>query len=114
MLLYEFIAEVAGVRPAEPGVTFQPRIELYRALRVRVPLRRKGDKVNLLAHVSWEPISEGTTEVRMTIEGPISEVIPVAVKLPSCPTRLIESTMIIEFVVQTEIWLVLNMAYIYE
>lgn len=102
--LYEFMAEVAGIRPAKPGwagVTFQPRFGLYRELRATVPLRRRGDGVGILAYVSWKPSSEGTTEIRLVIEGPISEAIPVVVKLPFCPARLMDSTMNMEFVVQT-------------
>ncbi|SPO00781.1 related to rhamnosidase B [Cephalotrichum gorgonifer] len=102
--LYEFMAEVAGIRPAEPGwagVVFQPRVGLYQELRVTVPLRRDGDRPDLLAHVSWKPTSESTTEVCLEFEGLVSEVISVIVKLPSLPARLMDSTMDLEFVVRT-------------
>lgn len=101
--LHEFMAEVAGVRPTEPGwagVTFQPRVGLYRELQATVPLRRNGDDVRLLAHVSWKEASENTKVVRLKFEGLASEVIPVTVKLPDQPARLVDSTADMEFVVR--------------
>ncbi|KAL4903123.1 hypothetical protein BDW74DRAFT_169062 [Aspergillus multicolor] len=42
--IYEFLAEVVGLRPAEPGwkvISFAPRVGLYGSLRARVPVRLK-------------------------------------------------------------------------
>ncbi|KIW05921.1 uncharacterized protein PV09_03114 [Verruconis gallopava] len=52
--LYEFLAEVAGVRPRLPGwqaVTFQPRVSLFSQLDAMIPLCTKDGAT--VAHVRW-------------------------------------------------------------
>lgn len=52
--LYEFMAEVAGVRPAEPGwtsIACSPRTQLFREFRGRVPLG--GQFTPGLVEISW-------------------------------------------------------------
>lgn len=65
--LYEFMAEVAGVRPAEPGwgsLVFKPRTKLLGRFDGRVPLAGKLRPGT--AHVSWRA-SEGSEAVSVTL-----------------------------------------------
>lgn len=58
--LYEFMAEVAGVRPAEPGwgaVLWRPRVALFPEFDGRVPLG--GYLAPGVAHVSWRREESG-------------------------------------------------------
>ncbi|OAL47114.1 Six-hairpin glycosidase [Pyrenochaeta sp. DS3sAY3a] len=53
--LYDFFAEVAGVKPGSPGwetIHFQPRLDLFPKLSAEVPLRTKFGL--LVARVQWE------------------------------------------------------------
>lgn len=102
--IYEFMAEVVGLRPRGPGwaaIAFQPRIGLYSELRASVPLRRDaGGRVALLAHVSWEPALLGGTVVRLRVESSGSRdtaSVPIYVKLPSQPEMLMDSVSELEF-----------------
>ncbi|KAI8718175.1 hypothetical protein NCS52_00595600 [Fusarium sp. LHS14.1] len=52
--IYEFLAEVAGIRPAMPGweeLEFVPRVSLFPSLEATVPFLRRGKMA--LAKVSW-------------------------------------------------------------
>ncbi|KAL2783380.1 Six-hairpin glycosidase [Aspergillus keveii] len=65
--LYEFMAEVVGLRPVEPGwrvIEFQPRITLYRVLEATVPLRTGPGSRMCLADVSWSTADSGDTVMR--------------------------------------------------
>ncbi|KAH8901724.1 Six-hairpin glycosidase [Thozetella sp. PMI_491] len=98
--IYEFLVEVVGLRPAHHGwaaVIFQPRISLYPRLQATVPLQRNGENIGLLAHVSWTPTSDGTTIVRLHFEASFPIVVPVFVRLPSQPERLMDSASDMEF-----------------
>lgn len=51
--IYEFVAEVAGLRPGEPGwnvVEFEPKVELFESVDVRVPFGTMGAG---MARVRW-------------------------------------------------------------
>lgn len=53
--LYDFLAEVSGVKPGSPGwetIHFQPRLDLFPKLSADVPLRTKSGL--LVARVQWE------------------------------------------------------------
>jgi hypothetical protein len=102
--IYEFMAEVVGLRPAELGwaaVIFQPRIGLYPEMQATVPLRRTGEMVDLLAHVSWTPTAGGMTSVHLRFESSTPNVVLVFVRLPSETERLMDSTSKMEFLVKS-------------
>jgi hypothetical protein len=70
--LYEFIAEVAGLKPAEPGfrsITFKPRLSLYPSVKAQMPIN--GLLGRGLVHVEWERHSQNgqdhVTEVSIQI-----------------------------------------------
>ncbi|KAL6408746.1 hypothetical protein AUP68_07692 [Ilyonectria robusta] len=66
--LYEFTAEVAGIRPAEPGwavVAFKPRTRLFPTFSGRVPLG--GKLAPGVAHVSWHR-EEGSSKISVSVE----------------------------------------------
>jgi hypothetical protein len=92
--IYEYMAEVVGLCPAQPGwaaISFQPRIGLFRVLNATVPLRRNNDEVSMLAHVSWETTSSGTTIVRLEVEASTPTSVPVHIKLPFQPDSVMDS-----------------------
>jgi hypothetical protein len=64
LLLYEFPAEVAGLKALEPGwrvLAFAPRIDLYQHSHMTVPLGRRG-----VATVTWMR-KDDTTEVQLVL-----------------------------------------------
>lgn len=67
--LNELMAEVAGVRPAEPGwrsLAFKPRTSLFPRFEGRVPLG--GECRPGIAHVRWERLEDGiSSEVAVSI-----------------------------------------------
>lgn len=89
--LYEFMAEIAGVRPGEPGwaaVTWKPRVALFPDFDGRVPLG--GRLAPGIAHVSWRRDEGGhegqgqplpmllTLELRHVKHG----AVPIRIELP--------------------------------
>jgi hypothetical protein len=103
--IYEFLAEVAGIRPAQPGwsaIDFKPRIGLYRSFNATVPLGTIEGQVYGHAHVSWAQNLEGDTEISLRVELRDARVIPVCVCLPSLPVKTIESDQDLTFAVQRE------------
>ncbi|KAL2836297.1 Six-hairpin glycosidase-like protein [Aspergillus pseudoustus] len=90
--IYEFMAEVVGFRPAQPGwtdITFAPRISLYSELTATVPFRTGPDRKLCLASVSWKPTASGGTRVSLSISG-LQRGSPVRVVIPSLPVRIVE------------------------
>jgi hypothetical protein len=89
--LYEYMAEVIGLRPAKPGwasLEFQPRLSLYQEIEATVPFPCGGGTV--LARVSWKTTPSDDIIVSMKVLG-VSRAIPVLVKLPCQPETLIQS-----------------------
>ncbi|KAH6952064.1 Six-hairpin glycosidase-like protein [Fusarium avenaceum] len=68
--LYELMAEVAGVRPAEPGyrsIAFKPRTRLFPHFDGRVPL--SGMLASVTAHVRWRRLGgDSAVIVSLTLE----------------------------------------------
>ncbi|KAL4767146.1 Six-hairpin glycosidase-like protein [Aspergillus nidulans var. acristatus] len=72
--LYEFMAEVVGLRPVEPGwraIEFRPRISLYREMKATVPIPTGSDSRGqiCLADVSWSAEDCGDTVVSLRMGG---------------------------------------------
>ncbi|KAM0229890.1 hypothetical protein ACHAPO_009612 [Fusarium lateritium] len=88
--LYEFMAEVAGVRPDGPGwkaIKFQPRLRLYSSLSATVPVGTVNGETLGAVHVSW---TECDTGMKVVIRGdkPVSRPIPLHIVLPDKGLRL--------------------------
>lgn len=81
--LYDFVAEVAGVRPAAPcwqAITVQPRLGLYSAFEATVPLSVvKGQSLGSV-HVSWTTCPD-TENVQLTVRGSLTGSTPVSLKI---------------------------------
>ncbi|KAH7119242.1 Six-hairpin glycosidase-like protein [Dactylonectria macrodidyma] len=59
--IHEFMTEVAGIKPAEPGWTtvgFQPRLRLFPNMKTSLPINRKSGSCML--EVEWEGQGEST------------------------------------------------------
>ncbi|KAF5559034.1 hypothetical protein FMEXI_229 [Fusarium mexicanum] len=94
--IYEFLAEVAGIRPAKAGwqeIEFAPRLGLYTSLEATVPFYREGKMV--LAKVGWSSL-DGETRVTLGFEG-LDESISVHVKLPGWPGMIEKSSQNMSF-----------------
>lgn len=94
--LYEFLAEIAGVRPAKSGwaeLEFAPRLRLYPSMKATVPFQREGKMA--LAIVEWTT-SGDETRVSLRIEGLISPLL-VHVKLQGQSDVVVESSKKMEF-----------------
>ncbi|KAF5603810.1 six-hairpin glycosidase [Fusarium subglutinans] len=94
--IYEFLAEVAGIRPAKAGwqeIEFAPRLGLYTSLEATVPFYREGKMV--LAKVSWSSL-DGETRVTLGFEG-LDESISVHVNLPGWPGMVEKSSQNMSF-----------------
>ncbi|CEI67941.1 hypothetical protein FVEN_g7784 [Fusarium venenatum] len=79
--IYEFLAEVAGVKPELPGweqIRFAPRLGLYPSFNATVPFARKGKTA--LVKVSWSSSDGEMTLVKLRIEGS-AEPVPVHIQL---------------------------------
>jgi hypothetical protein len=89
--VYEYMAEVIGLRPAKPGwasLEFQPRLSLYREIEATVPFPCGGGTA--LARVSWKTTPSDDVIVSMKVLD-VSRAILVHVKLPCQPETLIQS-----------------------
>ena len=54
--IYEFMAEVVGLRPLEPGwrsISFKPRLALFETMDSKVPIPIRGSSGMAVAHVRW-------------------------------------------------------------
>jgi hypothetical protein len=101
--LYEFMAEVVGVRPAEPGwkiIEIKPRLQLYEHLAASVPLSVTNGASMGVVHVSWDR-KNGDRAVNLHIRGDLhaSQPIPIRVCLPGHDTRLMWAGHDLEFTV---------------
>ncbi|KAK9455939.1 bacterial alpha-L-rhamnosidase-domain-containing protein [Dipodascopsis uninucleata] len=102
--IYEYMAEVAGIRPAKPGwasLEFSPRFNLYREFEATIPMKLVGGEITGYSHVSWIHMSNGSVEINLRVEIMAKKVIPVYVKLASQPLRSMKSTDDFCFVVKT-------------
>lgn len=88
--IHEFLAEVAGIKPAQPGwdqVRFAPRLGLYPSFKATVPFYRSG-KLGL-AEVSWSSsVDEVLVELR--IKG-LARPVTVIVQLPGESEKVMNS-----------------------
>jgi hypothetical protein len=93
--LYEYLVEVAGIRPAEPGwaaIAFKPRIGLFQNLDAKIPFQRNSRSG--IAHVKWK--SDGChtklfLSLRMTPDEHIHQV-PVQVILPDGEIKIMDGS----------------------
>lgn len=90
--LYEFIAEVAGIRPAEPGweaIKVSPRLQLYHSMCASVPVGKAGNEGVGLVHVSWSTSSSsGDVNLRIRGEQQVATPVPLHLCLPGQETRI--------------------------
>lgn len=89
--IYEYMAEVVGLRPAEPGwasLVFEPRLSLYREIDVTVPFPNGGDTA--LAKVSWKTTASDDITVSLKVLD-VTPAITVYVKLPSQPEMVMNT-----------------------
>ncbi|CEL04898.1 hypothetical protein ASPCAL06022 [Aspergillus calidoustus] len=107
--LYEFMAEVVGLRPVEPGwsaIEFQPRVALYRELKATVPFRTgcDGEYQLCLADISWTRKDPGDTVVSLRMRG-LQRKSPVRLYIGSLPERKVEGDKEITLTISREgIW----------
>ncbi|KAI9162696.1 glycoside hydrolase family 78 protein [Paramyrothecium foliicola] len=93
--LYEFIAEVVGLRADESGyasISFEPRLDLYSKLEATVPLRRNADGVSMLANISWKPASPSSIFVHIRFWSFTTEILRVYIKLPNQTIHRVDTT----------------------
>ena len=86
--LYEFIAEVCGITPREPGwgsLNFKPRLSLFPQLDSKVPIRRGAvDGESDIVHVQWKYLRPGMMTVTLSVETNRGHIrLPIHVKLPN-------------------------------
>lgn len=89
--IYEYMAEVVGLRPAEPGwasMVFEPRLSLYREIDVTVPFPSGGDTA--LAKVSWKTTASDDITISLRVLD-ATPAITVHVKLPSQPEMVMNT-----------------------
>ncbi|KAF4958010.1 hypothetical protein FSARC_11139 [Fusarium sarcochroum] len=82
--IYEFMVEVVGIRPKDPGwsaIDFQPRLGLFRNLKATIPIPKTGGSIKGLIHVSWSTNAAGDTEVQLKVELPRPDIMSVVVCL---------------------------------
>lgn len=83
--IYEFLVEVAGIRPAEPGwgvIEFRPRISIFKELEVTIPIGVANGDTKGLVHVTWATTGEAHTKISLKLELFEKEEIPVRIILP--------------------------------
>ena len=62
--IYEYTAEVAGLRPVKPGwdaIEFRPRVKLYESAYAKIATGKKG-----VAEVSWKTV-DGKVQVNLKL-----------------------------------------------
>ncbi|KAH6980875.1 bacterial alpha-L-rhamnosidase-domain-containing protein [Ilyonectria sp. MPI-CAGE-AT-0026] len=90
--LYEFTAEVAGVRPAAPGwkaIGVKPRLRLYPSFNASVPLSVVDRGPIGIVHISWTTCLT-TGDVKLCVSGDmdIVEPVPLCIQLPGYEINL--------------------------
>ncbi|KAL2801786.1 Six-hairpin glycosidase-like protein [Aspergillus granulosus] len=101
--LHEFMAEVVGLRPVEPGwstIEFRPRAGLYRGLNATVPFRTgsEGDSPMCLADVSWSPTDSGEVVVSLRVRG-LQGRAPIRLMTLSLPDIMMENDKALSFAI---------------
>ncbi|KAJ4265266.1 hypothetical protein NW762_004551 [Fusarium torreyae] len=100
--IYEFMVEVVGIRPRDPGwnaIDFQPRVGLFRDLKATIPIPNAGGSIRGLIHVSWSTNIAGDKEVQVKTELPGPNTMAVVVSLPDVKTTY-EASKKLCFIVQ--------------
>jgi hypothetical protein len=92
--LYEFIAEVSGLRPLTPGwgsVSFQLRLALFPNLDAKVPVVIKGSDEQGIASVCWSRQAGGKVKLSLSILSKTGSLVDVQilVKLPDWREELV-------------------------
>jgi hypothetical protein len=93
--LYEFTAEVAGIRPAQPGwaaIEFRPRLTLYRKFEASCPLRMAGGQAIGIAQVKWHTTENSDVKLSLRFDMVNPRIIPVLVKIPTHEEKLVDTT----------------------
>jgi hypothetical protein len=101
--IHEFLAEVAGIRPAQPAwsaIEFKPRICLYRTFEATIPLGMASDQSCDHVRVSWNQVSGGDIRLSLNLKLRHARVIPVHVHLPSMPPDIINCEQDLTFIVR--------------
>ncbi|KAH8594502.1 Six-hairpin glycosidase-like protein [Bisporella sp. PMI_857] len=81
--IYEFLAEVVGVKPLSPGwgsIAFKPRMKLFANLDAKVPIVVKGKDLGI-AHVQWSTQEGGKQTLSFDLKTISGEPIDVPVVL---------------------------------
>ncbi|KAH9205855.1 hypothetical protein DL95DRAFT_429820 [Leptodontidium sp. 2 PMI_412] len=93
--IYEFTAEVVGLKPLEPGwrsIAFKPRVSLFRTINSKVPIPIHGSSEMAIAHVRWERKPDDAVSVSMELKkGNESIDIPTMFSLPGGEEELVTS-----------------------
>ena len=103
MPIFEFVTEVAGVKPVRPGwvaIEFRPRTALYEDVEATVPLRMVDGKVQGLAHDAWGRALDVVVRVSFRLEGEGTECVPVDVFVPGAEMAVKNCTAGVEIVLE--------------
>lgn len=104
--IYEFMAEVAGVKPLQAGwsaISIRPRISLYPSFSATVPIQASRGSISGTVGVAWETEdSTGVVAVSLKFRFDKATVVPVHVELPGEPLHLVDSTGVVTFHVQRQ------------
>ncbi|KAL2802464.1 Six-hairpin glycosidase-like protein [Aspergillus granulosus] len=101
--LHEFIAEVVGLRPVEPGwraIEFRPRISLYREMKptVPIPTGSNGRGQMSLADVSWSATGCGDIVVSLRMNG-LEGKAPIRLSVLSLPDMTVDHDKVLSFAI---------------
>lgn len=69
--IYEFLAEVAGIGPADPGwaaIEFKPRLKIFPEFEATVPLRMVQGQISGCVHVTWTTTSKQNVEITLEVD----------------------------------------------
>ena len=109
--LYEFSAEVAGVRPGRPGwetIRFSPRVGLFREFKGQVPFGGGRRCAKGMASVEWRAVDgeEKVFKVSLRLdfdpgqEGEASRLPPIEILWPDGSSEVVDGKGIVERVVE--------------
>ncbi|KAH7377485.1 Six-hairpin glycosidase-like protein [Cadophora sp. MPI-SDFR-AT-0126] len=93
--IYEFTAEVVGLKPLEHGwrsISFKPRLSLFDTMDSKVPIPMHGSSEMAIAHVRWEREEEDVVSVTLELmKGGENVDIPITLSLPNCQEEVVVS-----------------------